>query len=271
MEPDLRLVPIESIDLQEEPDRARLDALIAAFKHSGILKDPPVVAKVPNGKLMQLDGTTRISALKELGASHVVVQVVDYSDTSRVAIKSWVHVSKVAKSEFIGKIEALKGAKTEGFRVGSGVTPTGSPLAAVTIIFRDGRGLRVCSEGGLSRRVALMIKVVRLYEELITRGEQETIGTRSDLEDFFAKYKDKNVALFFPSFSSQDIYSLLKKGITLPAGITRHVINGRVLRINYPLEMLSPEKTGKEKLRYFEDFIKNINLRFYEESTFMVD
>ncbi|GMR19084.1 MAG: hypothetical protein BMS9Abin34_210 [Patescibacteria group bacterium] len=286
MEPDLRLVPIKSIDLQEELDRTRLGALVTAFKQSGILKDPPIVAKGLGGKLTQLDGTTRISALKELGASHVVVQVVDYSDVSQVDIKSWVHVSRVKKGGFAGKIKALEGARTEEFKVGLGTTLIDHPSVVAAIIFRDGRGLNVYNrakqgllgrrrrpsgEGDLFERVALLRRVVRLYEESITRDEQETIDSMEELEDFFARHKDKNVALFFPSFSTQEIGTLLKKGVTLPAGITRHVINGRVLRINYPLEMLSLEKPDEDKLRYFDDFIKNVGLRFYEEPTFIAD
>lgn len=271
MEPDLRLVPLSSIELQEKADGLRLDHLVEAFKKSQTLKDPPIVAKGLGEKLIQLDGTNRIFVLKKLGCSHVVVQLVDYHDTSQVLIKSWVHVSKVKKDTFIKKLKRLDGAKTESFKIGLGVTLTGHPLAAVSIIFRDGRGLSLYSNSDLFKRIKLMKAVVKLYEQLIERDRQISIESMAQLSEFFGKHKDKNVALFFPSFSSQEIYTLMEKGIILPTGITRHVINGRVLRINYPISMLKKEIKEKEKVSFFKKFLQNLNLRFYEESTYVVE
>lgn len=269
MEPQLKLVPLSSIELQEEAEDDRLRKLVEAFRKSQTLKDPPIVASGLGKKLIQLDGTNRINVLRKLGCSHVVVQVVDYHDTSAVLIKSWVHVSKVNKQEFFKKLRKLGGGQTESFKLGLGVTLTGHPLAAASIIFRDGSGLSLYSNSDIVRRVRLMRAVVRLYGELITRDRQVTIESMAQLSEFFTKHKDKNVALFFPSFSSHEIYSLMEKGVTLPTGITRHVINGRVLRINYPIAMLI--KKARKKEEFFKDFVNKLNLRFYEESTFVVE
>jgi len=271
MEPDLRLVLLSSIELQEEAEGSRLEALVEAFKKSQTLKDPPIVTKGLGKKLIQLDGTNRINVLRRLGCSHAVVQMVDYNDTSQVLIKSWVHVSKVNQVEFVRKLKRLKGAKTESFKIGLGVTLTGHPLAAASIIFRDGTGLSVYSNSDLSKRVKILRGVVKEYEELIIRDRQVTIESMAELSDFFAKHRDKNVALLFPSFSSREIYILIKKGITLPTGVTRHIINGRVLRINYPISMLAKELKLEEKVKFFNNFLKKLNFRFYEESTHVVE
>src|SRR3989304_10396331 len=163
MEPDLRLVLLSSIELQEEAEGSRLEALVEAFKKSQTLKDPPIVTKGLGKKLIQLDGTNRINVLRKLGCSHVVVQVVDYHDPSSVLIKSWVHVSKVNKQEFLKKLKMLPKVETESFKIGLGVTLTGHPLAAASIIFRDGNGLSIFSNSDLIRRVKLMRSVVKLY------------------------------------------------------------------------------------------------------------
>ena len=260
MEPVLKLVDLSSIELQEEAEGKRLELLIEAFKKSGILKDPPVVTKGLGKKLIQLDGTNRINVLRQLGCSHIVVQVVDYHDTSQVLIKNWVHVSKVNIREFVRKLNIIKGAKTESFKIGLGVTLTGHPLASATIIFRDGTGLSLYTHSDILTRVRLLRSVVKLYEQLIERDRQVSIESMQQLSDFFNKHKDKNVALFFPSFSSHEIYTLLAKGIILPTGITRHVINGRVLRINYPIAMLNKQVNFNKKKKFFEDFFKDINL-----------
>ncbi|HJY98496.1 MAG TPA: hypothetical protein VJ227_02155 [Patescibacteria group bacterium] len=271
MEPDLRLVPLSSIDLQEEGEGGRLDRLAEAFKVSRMLKDPPVVAKGLGKKLIQLDGTNRINVLKRLGCSHAVVQMVDYNDTSQVLIKSWVHVSKVNKKDFLKKLKRLSGVKTENFKLGLGVTLTGHPLAAASIIFRDGTGLSIYSNSDLYKRVRTLKAVVKLYGQLITRDRQVSIESMAQLSDFFSKHADKNVALLFPSFSGREIISLIRSGITLPTGVTRHIVNGRVLRINYPLAMLEKKAPLRKKKRFFKEFLDNLNLRFYEESTFVVE
>ena len=80
MEPVLKLVPLSSIELQEEAESERLKNLVEAFRKSQTLKDPPIVASGLGKKLIQLDGTNRINVLRKLGCSHVVVQVVDYKD-----------------------------------------------------------------------------------------------------------------------------------------------------------------------------------------------
>ncbi len=268
---DLRLVPLSTIKLQEEVDLERLGGLVEAFKKSQILIDPPVVTKGLGKRLMQIDGANRISILRLLGCSHVVVQFVDYQDTSQVSIKSWTHVSKVNKSAFTKKLRRIEGAKTERFKLGLGVTLTGHPLASATVIFRDGNGLSVYPDSNLYKRVKLMRRVVKLYEESIVRDNIVTVESRNALTQFFKKHKDSNVALLFPTFSSHEIYSLLERGITLPTGVTRHLINERVLRINYPLEMLKKQVSAGEKEKYFKKFLSNLNLRFYEESTYIVE
>lgn len=65
--------------------------------------------------------------------------------------------------------------------------------------------------------------------------------------------------------------TLLKKNVMLPQGVTRHVINGRVLRLNYPIEMLKKGTPEREKQTFFADFLKHTNLRYYEESTYMAE
>ncbi|EKD87439.1 MAG: hypothetical protein ACD_36C00081G0003 [uncultured bacterium] len=272
MEPDLRLVPLNAIERQEEGDKERIERLVKGMTSTGVIHDPPIVAAGLNGKkLIQLDGVTRLSSLPRLGCSHVVVQYVDYNDSSQVLIKSWVHVSKVNPTEFVRRIKSMKGVKTENFQLGLGLTLTGHPLAAVTIIFRNGKGLSVIGSSNLIAKVRLMKRVVDLYATLIARDREVSIEGMTELKQFFQKHPEKNVALFFPSFASHEIYALMKKSITLPQGVTRHIVNGRVLNIDYPIKMLHKDTPNTEKRKYFENFLKNLQLRFYEESTFVVE
>ena len=271
MEPKLELIPLSAIDLQEKPDGQRLKSLASGMEKSQVLRDPPIVARGLRGKLIQLDGTTRLMALKSLGCTHTVAQVVDYNDPSQVLIKSWVHVSKVDKKKFLKSLKSIKNIVTEEFKLGLGLTLTGHPLAVTSIIFRDGRGLSIIGGYDLFKRVRLMQKVVDLYSTLISRDREISIESMGELKEFFEKHKEKNVALFFPSFSAQEIFSLMKKGLRLPQGITRHIVNGRLLRINYPIPMLKKGLATSKKKAFFKDFVEGLSVRYYEESTWVVD
>jgi hypothetical protein len=61
----------------------------------------------------------------------------------------------------------------------------------------------------------------------------------------------------------------------LPAGLTRHLIQGRALRLNYPLsELKSDDDLDAKNARLKEwmtDKLTTKEVRFYGESTFLFD
>lgn len=269
--PDIQLIPLSDVELQEEADDRRLDRLIAALEKSKTLTEPPILAQGIGKKYMQLDGTNRISSLRKMKCDYVVAQVVNYLDDNQVYIKSWVHTSKVNEDDFLSKLKQIPGAETEEFKIGLGVTLTGHPMASATVIFKNGNGMSVFTDKGMIERVKLLNAVVDLYKKLIKRDTNLSIESMSDLSTFFTRHEKMNVGLFFPKFSSNDIYALMKAGITLPAGVTRHIINGRVIGLDYPIEKLKKDIPTKEKKKFFKDFIKSKKLRFYEESVYVAE
>ena len=63
--------------------------------------------------------------------------------------------------------------------------------------------------------------------------------------------------------------------VVLPAGITRHVILRRALRLDFPLAVLRDDWPLIEKNGYLKDWLRrkiaNKEARFYQESTFLFD
>jgi hypothetical protein len=62
----------------------------------------------------------------------------------------------------------------------------------------------------------------------------------------------------------------------LPAGITRHLIPGRALRLNVPLDrMADTEHSLEEKNRWLEEWLRDKanqrQVRYYEEPTILLD
>jgi hypothetical protein len=61
----------------------------------------------------------------------------------------------------------------------------------------------------------------------------------------------------------------------LPTGITRFTVSPRALHLNYPLHELSSAKPIEYKSAYLQHWvqerIKNKNMRYYAEATFIFD
>jgi len=65
------------------------------------------------------------------------------------------------------------------------------------------------------------------------------------------------------------------QGYVLPTGITRFTVSPRALHLNYPLHELSSAKPIEYKeaylQRWIQERIKNKNMRYYAEATFIFD
>jgi hypothetical protein len=82
--------------------------------------------------------------------------------------------------------------------------------------------------------------------------------------------------LVFPRFDPAEVLELAADGERLPAGITRHLIQWRALRVDVPLERLADrDQPIGAKNRWLWDWVKDKldrrMVRFYEESTVLFD
>jgi hypothetical protein len=89
-------------------------------------------------------------------------------------------------------------------------------------------------------------------------------------------FPEVTALVVFPHFQRAEILELAQCGAKLPAGITRHVIPWRALRINVPLErMADTTQDAETKTRWLLGWLKEKviarKVRFYEESTVLFD
>lgn len=79
----------------------------------------------------------------------------------------------------------------------------------------------------------------------------------------------------FPVFSVEQVIQLANAGRRLPAGITRFIVPGRILRVNLDLEILRSEQSIREKNRWLHQQLlekqKNGQIRFYAEPVYLLD
>jgi len=192
------------------------------------------------------------------------VQVVDYGDPTHVHLSSWSHLAHVNESQFFSSIKKMNNItvkKVNSFNHRSLFRPYVLCVAAC-----NNRNIyEITSKAPFTDLVKQMGDIVDLYGkgevERVFSGSpwtDETIGVR------FERYPEKNLFVAFPTFSPQQVMTLVDRGVLMPAGITRHVVYRRKLNVNLPLDYLAitPLEKANEKLQLF---LQHRTVRLYEE------
>lgn len=270
--PDLRILPVKSLLLHEEHDVQRSLPLVSRLTADGVLRNPPVVAPIPGEEqFVVLDGANRVTALETLEFPHVLAQVVDYEDEELI-LDTWYHlVTGFPHEEFHHDIAELVGVCLEP----SELLHARAELArreALAYVAYPGNGVyTICSEGDLHQRAARLNDIVNLYK---ARGK--IFRTNTDhLENLLPYYDEVTVLVVFPRYQPAEIIELARMGARLPAGITRHVIPRRALRVDFPLDVLRADLPAEDKNVQLHEWLKRKvagkEVRYYQESTFLFD
>jgi len=270
--PDLRILPIKNLLLHEQHDVQRSVPLATRLSVDGVLRNPPVVAPIPaDDRFVVLDGANRVSALATLQIPHVVAQVIDYEDENLI-LDTWYHlVGGLPREEFQRAMESLPDVSLEASDLIHARAELARRDALAYIVYPEGEVCTVCAAGDLHQRAARLNDIVDIYK---SRGKIYRANT--DHVDKLVPYYDAmTVLVVFPRYQPAEIIELARVGARLPAGITRHVIPRRALRINFPLSVLHDNWPLVEKNGYLKDWLKekmaNKEVRFYQESTFLFD
>jgi hypothetical protein len=80
----------------------------------------------------------------------------------------------------------------------------------------------------------------------------------------------------FLPFSSGDIREAALHNALLPPGVSRHIVYGRAVRVNYPIALLrDPSRTLAEKnealAAWVQQKLANRQVRYYAEPTYQFD
>jgi hypothetical protein len=270
--PDLRVVPVTDLLLHEQYDAQRSEPLAKRLAADGVLRNPPVVAPIrDDGRYVVLDGANRVTAIQSLGLPHAVVQVVDYDDPDLI-LDTWYHlVSGYPRDEFNHMLTELVGVCLEPSDAMHARAQVARREALAYIAYPDNGVYTICAEGDLHQRTARLNDIVNIYK---TRGKIYRANT-DHLESLLPYYDDITVLVVFPRYEPAEIIDLARVHALLPAGVTRHVIPRRALRINFPLPVLRQNSPLAEKNAWLRDWLKSKmaakEVRYYQESTFLFD
>ena len=274
--PDLRIVPSSLLVPHEREDESRAGRLSEKFRGSGVLKNPPVVTEVRTADrgecLVVLDGANRVSAARASNLPHFLVQVVRYDDPS-IQLMTWHHaLSGFAYEELKQALAGIPGLTLSDEPLSHARALLARREAIAYVVSGEDGALTLCGDHRLHQQNAMLNAVVDLYRDLVPFHRV----MRDSLSEARGRFRDVTSLVVFPRFQPDEILDIATSGARLPAGITRHVIPWRALRVNVPLEVLSDSgRSLEEKNRWLrtwvEERITQKNVRFYEESTVLFD
>ena len=274
--PMLRFVSIDKILPHEEADEQRYTSLMKRIEASGVWLHPPLVVPLPDSDdhYVLLDGSNRCFSVNALGYPHILVQVTTYKG-GLVELGKWNHViSDLPVAEFLPKIEAIQNVSIYASDLLSAQASLAQRnILAYMIDFADDQVYALqMTDHSLHIRNSALRDLVATYKH---QGKLDRINVDS-AESARKLYPSATALLVFPNYKPAEIMVSARDKEPLPPGISRHIIQGRALRLNYPLDGLKDtEKSLRQKNEELAEWVlektANREVRYYDESVYMFD
>lgn len=266
--PDLRIVATDRLHPHEDHDSQRSQPLIENIRHSDYFLNPPIVTPMDqdtdSGQYVILDGANRCFSFQALGYPHILVQLATYN-SGFVSLDVWHHVvSRWQLSTFLEQVRALDGVSLK---------PGHDPDAIAHILPREGGRYAIFAPvSTLVQRNAALRQVVSLYQRQAILDRTAI----SEPDEILPLYPESIALVVFPSYQPADIIAAAQHHAYLPPGISRHIIQGRAIRVNYPMEILRDATASladkNEALQvWIQGKFAKRQVRYYAEATYQFD
>lgn len=266
----LRFVPLEKLLPHEEDDPYRVERIIGAIKRDGFLRNPPIVAEYQSRYIL-LDGATRVSALISMGFRDVLVQIVDYARET-VDLSVWNHVIVgLPPDQLLADLADIDQSTVQRIDDTTALQRLDAHDIEACIIMQNGSQFAVLCEGDVCDKADLLCQLVSVY-----RGKTEVHRTATvNMPLLIKEYPNLSAVIAFPTFSPSDVIEIALNGSKIPMGVTRHLIAGRALGLNIPLEKLGDSLSLEEKNDWLNELVRQRlqanKIRLYQEPVFVFD
>ncbi len=262
--PDLRVVPVSQIYAHEEHDMQRALPLIEKLRQAPLFTNPPVVAPLDDDTFVIMDGANRHFSFIQLGYEHLLVQVASYA-TGQVELDVWQHViSNWTEEALFDNLRALNNVE---IREGQ------DKHAIAHLAVRSGQIYALYSPvETIHERNAALCDFVSVYQRNARLDRTEF----SEPAQVWAGFPNGVAMVFFPHFQPIDIMEAARQKSFLPPGVSRHLIHGRAVRLNFPFDVLrSKQMSIEDKNAVLGDWIQYKRelrqVRYYAESLYLFD
>ncbi len=266
----LEIIPVDKIKPHEQIDEKRVARLMDRLESDGRLVNPPVVASWEN-KYIVLDGATRFTALKRLGYRYLIVQTVSL-ERGDFELHTWYHVisGSLPSPALYSKLEAEAKIKLKPLSDDEASTAFQRAGSVCYFIDRDNK-ITLISVDSESTTAGALEQVVEIYTEW--GSVERTLLT--DVDRLKAQFPKMIAVVIFPQFSPETVFMRATKGELLPAGLTRFVIPGRILRLNADLKRLKAPEDVSAKRAWLngivEEKLAKSRHRYYSEPVVLLD
>ncbi len=275
--PDLRFVPTEAVHPHEYHDPQRAEPLVRRLRESGTLKNPPIVTQVGDGMRVEpryvvLDGANRSTAARAAGWPHLLVQVVRYEEPV-VELHTWYHGLTADARDLLERgLAGIAGLEFRHLDRVHARAMLARREALACVVLNDGDVIVAHGGRTLHERNELLNALVRLYQDRVPY----TRVTSDSLAQARRQHPEVQALVVFPRFDPAEVIDLAGGGEYLPAGITRHLIRWRALRVNIPIAMCEDAAmTLDQKRAWLERWtaerLTKREVRFYQEPTVLYD
>jgi phosphoglycerate dehydrogenase-like enzyme len=265
----LRIVPTEKVFPHELFDQRRVARLAQRIIGEGTLKNPPLVMETEEGYMI-LDGATRSAAMRQMGLPHMLVQVFK-AEAEGLQLKTWHHVIREIGRHKL--MELIKSIPDIEFVTGNVETVSQEQFDLGSLCYIhwiDGSILLVQAKSGTNRLDALN----RLTSTYIDASHTSRT-LNNNIIQLQHEYSDMAALVVFPIYSVDQVLQIAQAGRRLPAGITRFIAPGRILRVNFDLDILRAVKSLREKNRWLHEQLlekqNNGHIRYYAEPLYLLD
>lgn len=261
--PDLRIVNVDDVMPHEKSDAQRSQPLIERLKRAKCFTNPPMVAEVAGGKYVLMDGSNRHISMISLGFRHILVQVADY-ESDFVDLGVWQHiVSDWDWRNLLNELTQINHIETrDGW----------DSNAVAQVLLRDGPVYSLhAAVDTLQERNGTLRQVVSSYHQNATLYRTPLV----DPAQIWSLFPTGFALVMFPVYQPQDIIDAALECAYLPSGVSRHIIHGRALNLNFPMEYLrvdAPLPAKNEQLQvWLRQQYAERSVRFYAEATYQFD
>ena len=262
--PELRVVRTEQLFAHEDHDTQRSRPLIERISTEAHIINPPIVAPMNDEQYVILDGANRVFAFSELGYPHILVQVVSY-DSGFVQLKTWHHViCRWTPEAILQHIEQVPDV----------TVAEGQHADAIAHVrFRDNRLIALSAHSG---NIHERNRALRHFVSSYQRNAILHRTALDDPEENWALHPDGVALVYFPSYRPADIIAAAQHHAFLPAGVSRHIVQGRAIRVNFPIQLLRDpaitlEQKNERLQHWILDKVGKRQIRYYDEATYQFD
>lgn len=265
----LRVVALDRVLCHEDVDPRRVEQLASRIEAEGILRNPPIVTEVDDIYLV-LDGASRTTSLRHLGFNHIIVQIT--SPEEGLALRAWYHVIRqIDGAGLIRRLDELPEVTLKPAEAGR----------AEEVMFEYGGlcQIKTVDDGDYVAYAAPGANRLDALHRLTSTYIQAAMVHRTMRDDIISlqhEYRDMAALVLFPEYTvSQVIQATISGERKFPAGITRFLVPGRVMRLNADLDLLKGTGSLAEKNRWLHELLveKQIEgrIRFYGEPVYLLD